>query len=93
MKKEMVFYGLIDFYKIKDNIRLMYEKLSIDEKEIYKMFVYSLPFMEDDIKDLIWDYINGFEESQFELAEKYRKAKDKLEKRQRNAIYYPDEIE
>ncbi len=93
MKKEMVFYGLVDFYATKEKIKLMYEKLNIDEKEIYKMYVYSLPFMEDNIKDLLWEYINNFEESQFDLAREYRKAKEKLEKRKKNAIYYSDEIE
>ena len=62
MKKGFVFYGLLDFYKNKEVVVEIYNKMNIDEKEIYKMYVYSLPFMEDDIKDLIWDYINGFEE-------------------------------
>ncbi len=91
MKKGFVFYGLLDFYKNKEVVVEIYNKMNIDEKEIYKMYVYSLPFMEDDIKDLIWDYINGFEESQFDLALKHKKAKEKYEKRKRESVFEVEE--
>jgi hypothetical protein len=76
-----VFYGLIDFFENKETILKIYQKLNIDEIEIYKMYVYSLPFMEDDIKDNIWEYLNGSLESRLILKSKYEKEKRKLEKR------------
>lgn len=94
MKKGIVFYGLVGFWENKEKILDDFNQMNIDEIEIYKMFVYSLPFMEDDIKDLIWEYLNGYAESKFILSAKYRKAKEKLEKRKKeclevelNAIY------
>ena len=76
-----VFYGLIDFYPNKENIKEIYNNLTKEEKKIYKMYVYSLPFMEDNIKDLIWEYLNGWEETLFELSKKYREQIIKNEKR------------
>lgn len=86
MKKGIVFYGLLGFWENKEKILDDFSTMTIDEIEIYKMFVYSLPFMEDDIKDLIWEYLNGYTESKFILSAKYRKAKEKLEKRKREYV-------
>lgn len=83
MKKELIFYGLVDFFECKELLRSIYNGCSIDEIEVFKLYVYSLPFMKDDIKDLIWDYLNGYDESQFNLSKEYRKAKEKLERRKR----------
>lgn len=90
MKKGFVFYGLVDFFENKENIKTTYEEMEISDKEIYKMYVYALPWMDDNIKDLIWEYINGYEESIFDLSKEYRKAKTKLEKRKAIEMYYTD---
>ena len=80
------FYNLLQFYNNKEYFRLVFSGMNSDDKKIYKMYVYSLPFMEDNIKDLIWDYLNGYEESKFDLAKEYRKAKNKLEKRRATEV-------
>ena len=87
--KRLEFYGLLDFYPNKENLKMLYQELTIDEKYIYKMYVYSLPFMEDDIKDLIWEYLNDWDdkESKFNLARKYRILKTRVEKRRAIEIY------
>ena len=83
MKKGIIFYSVINFWENKDKILEEYKTMNIDEIEIYKMFVYSLPFMEDNIKDLIWEYLNEYEESKFDLGREYSKAKNRLEKRKK----------
>ena len=93
MKKGFVFYGLLDFYKNKEVVVEIYNKMNIDEKEIYKMYVYSLPFMEDNIKDLIWNYINGYEESIFDLAREHTKARQKYEKRKRENVEVDEDVD
>lgn len=81
MKKELEFYNLIGFYSNRTYFKNIYDELSVEEKEIYRMFVYSLPFMEDNIKDLIWEYLNGWRESSKDLRIKYKEAKRKYDKR------------
>lgn len=94
MRKELVFYSLLDFYPKKEKIKEEYEKLELDEKIQYKMYVYSLPFEEEYIKDLMWEYLNGWEEAIFDLAKKHRQKKEKFEKRKLNEkpFYYDDDI-
>ena len=47
------------------------------------VYVYSLPWTDDDIKDLIWEYLNDWSPTVLsELAKKYRKQKIKNDKRQ-----------
>jgi hypothetical protein len=88
IKKEMRFYSFIEFCKEKERYKELYDELSVDEKYEYKMYVYSLCFETEDIKDLMWEYLNGWEESIFELMKKYR---TKLQKINRRKKYY-DEI-
>ena len=75
--KELTFYSLVDFFPKKELIKVNYENLSSENKRIYKMYVYSLCFEKETIKDLIWEYLNGWEESQFDLAKEYRKRTQK----------------
>lgn len=82
MKKELVFYGLLDFYPRKEEIKSNYDTLTIDEIYQYKMYVYSLPFEDEYIKDLIWEYLNGWQESFFELVRRHGIKKRKNDKRQ-----------
>ena len=86
--KNMVFYSLLDFYPKRETIKHEFELLSLDDKIIYKMYVYSLPWTDDDIKDLIWEYLNGWIEGISELGKKYRKKKEKNKRRQK---MYDDE--
>lgn len=89
--KRLEFYSLLDFYSKKENIKMIYNSLPLEEKQIYKMYVYSLCFEDDYSKDLIWEYLNGWEESQFELARVYRVKKTKLEKRVKFEIHNTEE--
>lgn len=82
MKKEILFYGLLDFYPRKEEIKKNYETLTIEEIYEYKMYVYSRPFEDEYIKDLIWEYLNDWHESFFELVHKHGIKKRKNEKRQ-----------
>ena len=83
MKKNMIFYNLLDFFQRKETIKEEYDLLTIDEREIYKMFVYSLPFMEEDIKDEIWEYLNDWLEDYEKLCYKHDRAKRRYEKRKK----------
>ena len=77
----MIFYSLLDFYPKKETIKQEYELLSLDEKIIYKMYVYSIPFEDEYIKDLIWEFLNDYKECIFDLARKYRIKKSRYDKR------------
>lgn len=80
--ENMEFYGLLDFYPKRDYLKTKYELLTTDEIIQYKMYVYSIPFEEEYIKDLMWEYLNGWQEAIFDLARKYRLKKEQNEKRQ-----------
>ena len=78
--KRLEFYSLVDFYPKKDRIKQVFEDLSLEDKRVYKMYVYSLCFETEYIKDLIWEYLNGWQEGIFDLAKEYRIKKQKMEK-------------
>ena len=90
--KRLEFNGLIDFYEKKDTIKELYDELSYEEIVQYKMYVYSRPFEEENVKDLMWEYINGYEESQFELGKKYRIKKHKFDKRRKDEFLHTFKI-
>ena len=90
MNRELVFYSLLDFYPRKDIIKTNYELLTLDEKISYKLYVYSIPFEEEYIKDLMWEFLNGWNEGMFLLGKHYRRKKQKNDKRQEQ---YDKEVE
>lgn len=75
------FYGLLDFFPNRKKIKAEFDKLTLDEKILYKKKVYSLCFEREYAKDLIWEYLNGWGESQFDLGKEWRIKKKKAEKR------------
>lgn len=75
------FYGLLDFFPNKEKIKEEYDKLTLDEIIAYKKEVYSICFEREYIKDLIWEYLNGYEETQLDLAKEWRIKKNKMEQR------------
>lgn len=87
------FYGLLDFFPNRAEIKKEYEKLSIDEKILFKKEVYSICFEREYTKDLIWEYLNGWEEGQFDLAKEYRQKKNKMKQRMKYESNITDEIE
>lgn len=75
------FYGLLDFYPNRKEIKEQFDKLTIAEKRIYKKEVYSLCFEREYVKDLIWEYLNDWDESLFNLGKEWRLKKNKVQKR------------
>lgn len=75
------FYGLLDFYPNRKEIKEEFDELTIAEKKLYKKEVYSLCFEREYIKDLIWEYLNGWTESQFNLGKEWRIKNNKNKKR------------
>lgn len=75
------FYGLLDFYPNKKEIKKEFDNLTISEKRIYKKEVYSLCFEREYVKDLIWEYLNDWKESQFDLGKEWRLKNNKVKKR------------
>ena len=75
MKKEVEFYSILDFYPHKERIKEQYNRLSIQEKQVYKKEVYSICFEREYVKDLIWEYLNNWEESYEKLEKEFNKKK------------------
>ena len=73
IKKEMQFYSFNDFFKDARIIKAEYEKLSIQEKRLYKMYVYSICFEKEYVKDMIWEYLNDFEYAYSDMCAERRK--------------------
>ena len=75
------FYGLLDFYPNRKEIKEEFDNLTISEKRLYKKEVYSLCFEREYVKDLIWEYLNDWEISFPDLAKEWRLKRDKVRKR------------
>lgn len=90
--KGLCFYGVLDFFPNRVRIKEEFDKLTTDEKILYKKEVYSLCFEKEHVKDLIWEYLNGWEESQFDLGKEWRLKKTKMEQRKKDESYNPNEI-
>lgn len=71
MKKELVFYSILDFFPRRHEIKMIYKSLSLNDKKLYKNFVYSMCFTKEDVKDLIWEYLNDDEYSYEKLIQEY----------------------
>jgi hypothetical protein len=54
----MIFYNFFDFYENAKRIKDGYARLSVDQKKIYKMYVYSNRLLKDFLADKIWEYLN-----------------------------------
>lgn len=87
------FYGLLDFYPNRKEIKEEFDELTIIEKRIYKKEVYSICFEREYVKDLIWEYLNDWEESLPNLAKEWRLKKNKVELRKKMESEYNDNIE
>lgn len=78
------FYGLLDFFPNRVKIKEEFDELTLDERILYKKEVYSICFEREYIKDLMWEYLNDWEYTQFDLAKEYRIKKAKIKKREMN---------
>ena len=80
IRDEMRFIGFKDFYKRSRKIKNMYERLSLEDKWTYKYYVYSNALISQNRLDLIWEYLNEPENSEYfvsrkKLGEQYLKAR------------------
>ena len=58
---------------------MIYDSKTKEEKSIYKMYVYSLCFEKEYVKDLIWEFLNGWQESEEKLDSEYIKRRQKAD--------------
>ena len=84
IKKELLFYSFLDFCENKIRIKCAYDNLTTKEIILYKMYVYSIPFEMEDVKDTIWEFLNNDEGALFELMRKYRIKKTRRKKDEKN---------
>lgn len=54
----MTFFNFQDFYVNAKRIKNLYVNLSVEEKRIYKMYVYSNRLLSDKKVDKVWEYLN-----------------------------------
>lgn len=77
MDEKLKIYSILDFYENRHLIKQQYDLLTEHDKRFYKMYIYSMPFEDDKNKDLMWEFLNDWKESVFELGKKYRITKQK----------------
>ena len=53
------FIGFREFIKHRHEIKKAYFKMPFKEKKAYKWYVYSNCLIDEDNKDLIWEYLNN----------------------------------
>lgn len=58
VKLDMMFNNFDDFYENAKYIKSRFDLMSLYEKRIYKMYVYSNPIIKIYILDKIWEYLN-----------------------------------
>lgn len=68
IEKDIQFYGFKDFFENKEYIKKRYDLLSLTERRIYKMYVYSTSFETEFAKDLIWEFLNNTESNYLDLG-------------------------
>jgi hypothetical protein len=75
--EDVMFYGLKGFFCKCKSIKEKYKEMNYEEKRIYKMYVYSTCFEDEQSKDLMWEYLNDVENSYLELCKEMRKRRRK----------------
>lgn len=71
MDKRLVFYSILDFFPKRYKIKEIYDTLSLNDKKLYKNYVYSICFEKEYVKDLIWEFLNDWELSYEKLIQEY----------------------
>lgn len=66
----LLYYGLDHFYNNRHIIRDVLKEQTVDNAYLYKLYVYSRPFINDTWKDYIWDFLQNDIED-FEFANLY----------------------
>ena len=78
MNKKLVFYSILDFFPRRKEIKVIYKSLNLNDKKTYKKYVYSICFEREYVKDLIWEFLNDWEESYEKLMQEYSLKRRKL---------------
>lgn len=52
-----IFYGLDEFFKNKDLIREEVDCMNLNQLLLYRMYIYSTPFVTDYIRNSMWDFL------------------------------------
>ena len=71
IKKNMMFYSFNDFFFKKNEIKEEYNLLSLREKRIYKLYVYSMSFENEFAKDLIWEFLNSVDYTELGIFQEW----------------------
>lgn len=77
IKHEMIFYSFNDFFHKKNDIKKAYNSLTIKEKRIYKMYVYSLCWENEFAKDLIWEFLNSVDYTELGIFKEWGKRQNR----------------
>ena len=78
MDRGLVFYSILDFFPRRKEIKVIYKSLNLSDKKMYKKYVYSICFEREYVKDLIWEFLNDWEESYEKLMQEYSIKRRKL---------------
>lgn len=57
--KRLLFYGLDDFYAKRVQIKAIFNCKNMKDQYLYKLFIYSRPFISETWKDYMWDYLQN----------------------------------
>ena len=77
--RNLLFYGILDFYPNKEQIKESFQLLNYEKKKAYKRDVYSICFVKENIKDWIWEYLNDWTENIEKLENFYNQKKKRQE--------------
>ena len=55
----LIFYGFEHFFNRRFIIKTIFSLKDKKDQNIYRWYVYSRPFMNDNHKNYIWDYLQG----------------------------------
>lgn len=66
----LLFYGLDDFYIRRIQIKAIFMCKNIKDQYLYKLYLYSRPFISETWKDNMWDYLQS-DIQEFEFKEQF----------------------
>ena len=55
------FFGYREFYNKREFVSKLFNYSSIKEKQIYKYYIYSRRYLKERTCDIIWEYLNAFD--------------------------------
>lgn len=80
MKENMYFDDFLEFYAKKKLIRVQFDRMMRDEREMYKYYIYSKRILSTKVCDMIWEYLNAIDDVEMmwcmsNLGKEYEKRK------------------